>query len=70
MADFKQWQTVKLNPEITGCPGQTVHARIISINHEKQEAYIQVLTRCQGCDCGPEGRMIKLKYLQHSNSHL
>lgn len=64
MPDFKQWQTVKLDPEITNCPGKTVFARIISLNLEKQEAYVQILGRCQGCDCGPEGRIIKLKYLQ------
>lgn len=64
---FKQWQTVTLNPEITNCPGHTVSARIISLNHEKEEAYIQILGRCQGCDCGPESRMIKLKWLEVSN---
>lgn len=67
MPELKQWQTVKLNPEITNCPGHDVFARIISLNTEKAEAYVQILGRCQDCDCGSEGRLINLKWLEVDN---
>lgn len=70
MADFKQWQRVILNPEITGCPGNDVVARILSINHDKQEAFVQVLYRCDGCDCGPDLRSVKLKNLEVAHGNI
>ena len=68
MPDFKQWQQVKLKPEITGCPGTAVLGRIISINQDKAEAFVQVYNRCQCCDCGPDCRFVKLKNLEVSNA--
>lgn len=64
---FKQWQEVKINSDITNCPGQSLFARIISINQEGEEAFVQVDNRCTGCDCGPEARFVKLKYLEVAN---